>query len=888
MAGERILIVEDERAVAKGLEHCLADEGFSVLWAETGQQALDLARSYGPHLILLDVRMPGMNGFEVCEQLKAGDQTCDIPVIFISARGKMEDRVKGFAIGGADYITKPFRMEEVLSRVETHLAIQQARRQAEIQTAQLQREITERKRAEVGQHEALARALQATRALRQERDFAESLIETAQVIVLVLDTEGRIVRFNPYMEEISGYRIEEVRGKDWFTTFLPPRDRRRARERFSRAVSDTQTHGNVNLIVAKDGREREIEWHNKALKDPEGNIVGVLATGQDITEQVRAEAEIHRHNEELATLNTIAAAASRSLDMRQILGDVLDEVMGLEMLTAEATGKIFLIDEQTGELTLATHRGSLEGCPGLVRPLQVGECLCGLAAQRGEMIISNDAWQDERHGCYWPEMPPHKDVCLPLKARDKVLGVMELWLPVGYHVSDSDLNLLTAIGDQIGVAIENVQLYEQAQRRAWELAALNETGRILASSLDLNEVLAQAMVEAMAMLGTESVSVLLYDPTSDELVFTIAADPGSEAIVGARMPATAGIAGWVLRERRPVMVRDTRSDPRHYERIAALANMDVHSLLAVPLEYKESVIGVIEAVNKIDKPFDEHDLDLLIALANSAAGAIENARLFEAEREQRKLVEQSQAQLIHAEKMAALGRLAASIAHEINNPLQAVQGYVALAGEKVDGVEGWEQLARYLDIANTEIDRISNIVAHMREFYRPEQAGFYATDLHAVLEDVLELCGKQLQHSKIAIEREWESDLPTVWASADQLKQVFLNLALNAIDAMPKGGTLRICTAFENPVFSASEATKTGFLRVELSDTGEGIPPEMLPRLFEPFVTTKEKGTGLGLSISYGIIQAHGGEITVTSRVNVGSTFTVLLPAFTGTLRGEA
>jgi len=147
------------------------------------------------------------------------------------------------------------------------------------------RDITERKRAQ--------------EALRRERDFAKGLIETAQAIVLVLDTEGRIVRFNPYMEEISGYRPEEVQGKDWFTTFLPERDQDWVRELFLEAVGDTQTRGNVNLIVTKDGREREIEWYDKTLKDTDGNIIGLLAIGQDITERKRAEEETRRLNAEL-------------------------------------------------------------------------------------------------------------------------------------------------------------------------------------------------------------------------------------------------------------------------------------------------------------------------------------------------------------------------------------------------------------------------------------------------------------------------------------------------------------------------------------------------------------------------------------------------------------
>ena len=144
----------------------------------------------------------------------------------------------------------------------------------------------------------------AEEAVQRERDFAESLIETAQVIVLVLDTEGRIVRFNPYMEEISGYCLEEVQGKDWFATFVPERDQTQTaiREIFLRAISDIQTCGSVNPIVTKDGREREIEWYDKTLKDANGNAVGLLAIGQDITERKRVEQALRESEEQYRTL----------------------------------------------------------------------------------------------------------------------------------------------------------------------------------------------------------------------------------------------------------------------------------------------------------------------------------------------------------------------------------------------------------------------------------------------------------------------------------------------------------------------------------------------------------------------------------------------------------
>jgi signal transduction histidine kinase/CheY-like chemotaxis protein len=439
--------------------------------------------------------------------------------------------------------------------------------------------------------------------------------------------------------------------------------------------------------------------------------------------------------------------------------------------------------------------------------------------------------------------------------------------------------LLTAINDQISVAIGNAWLYQEAQQRTGELAALNRAGQVITSSLALDTVLPQVIAEARAMLNVEAVSILLHDTDSDELMFAAAASPASEVLVGTRMPATAGIAGWTLQNGRPVLVRDTQTDPRFYDRIDNLTRIDTRTLIAMPLRYKGTTIGVIEAINKVDGPFDEHDLDLALALANSAAIAIENARLYEAEREQRWLAEQSQAHLVHTEKMAALGRLAASIAHEINNPLQAVLGCMRLAEEELQGRCRVEKLERHLGVAMAETRRISAILQRMRDFYRRSREELEPTDVHAVLESVLALSAKQLQHSNVTVERDWVDDLPIIRGNADHLRQVFLNLLINAIDAMPQGGTLRICTAFEEGIEGSGISEEGRFLCIAFSDTGVGMSPDVQDRLFEPFFTTKKEGTGLGLSISYGIIESHNGQMMVASQEGEGTTVTILLPA---------
>jgi two-component system NtrC family sensor kinase len=259
---------------------------------------------------------------------------------------------------------------------------------------------------------------------------------------------------------------------------------------------------------------------------------------------------------------------------------------------------------------------------------------------------------------------------------------------------------------------------------------------------------------------------------------------------------------------------------------------------------------------------------MLEALASSAAIAIENARLYEAEKEQRRLVEQSQLQLAESEKLAATGRLAATLAHEINNPLQAISNSMQLM---LNFELEPDERRECVQLASTEVERLAGIVRRTLDFARRPQAEMKPASLNEIVEKVLALTAKYLQHRHIALERDLTPDLQPIRANPDELAQVFLNLVLNAVDAMPESGTLRVTTG----------SAEDGFLTAAFSDTGCGIPPENLQRIFDPFFTTKPDGTGLGLSVSAGVVSRHGGTITLQSQVNQGTTFTVRLPVAT-------
>ena len=325
---------------------------------------------------------------------------------------------------------------------------------------------------------------------------------------------------------------------------------------------------------------------------------------------------------------------------------------------------------------------------------------------------------------------------------------------------------------------------------------------------------------------------------------------------------TGGIVGRVDALNTPIWVNAT--GPGEPELQAALAAQSLGSVMCAPIS-RLNLHGVLYAGQDINAPaFREVEWEMFLLLAKQATVAMENARLYEELREYVRRVEESQQALIRAEKMAAAGRLTASIAHEINNPLQAVQNCLHLA-TRGDVTE--KKRREYLDLANIELNRLMNTVQRMLDFYRPGAVDPQRVDLVRLLRHVISLMSPQLQARGIRVSTGFSSKLTSVFAVSNQLEQVFLNLVLNAYDAMPDGGEMHI-----------SARPLKNMVEILFQDTGTGIPEEMRSRIFEPFISSKQGGTGLGLSVSYGIISAHGGSLDLVPDRGPGACFRIILP----------
>jgi two-component system NtrC family sensor kinase len=416
-------------------------------------------------------------------------------------------------------------------------------------------------------------------------------------------------------------------------------------------------------------------------------------------------------------------------------------------------------------------------------------------------------------------------------------------------------------------AVMRIRRSEQAvRRRNQELSVLIEINRVVSSSLELDEVLRATIQGIREILHVEAGSLVLVDEQVGGLVFRTTFSPEQGWLSGRTIQPGEGIVGYVVQSGEPRLVNDVERDPYFLAEVDEEPGSTSHTILCVPLIIRDRVIGAIEVINKQGGVFTEQDQGLLQAMAASVAVAVDNANLYRELADFADELERSQAQLVQAEKMAAIGRLAASVAHEINNPLQAIHNSLHLSLH--EGL-GNDKRTQYLNMAQSEVQRLIEIVQRMLDFYRPSRGGVVPTGINTIAENVLALAHKRLQHGDVRVHTRLSPDLPLVPMVSDQIAQVFLNIVINAVDAMPSGGDLRLETTLSED---------GDWVLAYFYDTGAGMSSEQIANLFEPFYTTKSDGTGLGLAISYGIVERHGGEIEVSSQPGEGATFVVKLP----------
>jgi signal transduction histidine kinase len=370
---------------------------------------------------------------------------------------------------------------------------------------------------------------------------------------------------------------------------------------------------------------------------------------------------------------------------------------------------------------------------------------------------------------------------------------------------------------------------------------------------------------------------------AEQAIEIVVSDTPWENVRGLKIPLMAGVAGQLAAFGEPIVVQDYQRWPG---RLFPERATPYRAVAGVPLKFKGQVIGTLTVLDdRPEKSFMAKDVQLLELLAPQAAISIRNARLYQELESRIQAQRLAEARLIRSARLAAVGEMAAGVAHELNNPLTTVTGFVELA---IDGLPVESPLRADLELVLQEAHRARGVVRRLLDFSRPVEDQRTRSDVNELINQVLPLFHHLARTSGINLITQLSSDLPWISIDSNQIKQVLINLIHNGIQAMPHGGDLTIFSTLEQrqvpdrPMRSAQDDThlSNDWVCVRITDTGVGITQEILERIFEPFFSTRPagQGTGLGLSVSYGIVASHGGWIEVESQPGQGSSFHIFLP----------
>jgi len=707
--------------------------------------------------------------------------------------------------------------------------------------------------------------------------------------------------------------------------------------------------------------------------------------------QWRLADESRRRADELAALHATSQLITARLDVASVLDRISISVPALIGAGGCAIG--LFNSERTHIVHAAAHGFHSEEWRALSIP--VGEGIIGRVAAEGVAIRVGDVQTDPRAASR--EVDEREGIramlCVPLKVVGVVIGVVSAVSTRPRSFMAHHQRVLEAFAEQAGIAIHGARLFDESTRGARETRALLEAGRAVTASLDVGRTMRVILEEARAVLGVDSCSVSTFDAATDELVMVASLDVPQDMVSTVRLPLGVGLTGRAVLERRPVQSSDLSSDAHgQYRHLARGAGF--RSMLVVPLCVGERAIGAISVLRRDTHEFSAHEEELLVALADQAAIALDHARLYteleamvadrtreldtqkqfveviletlplgvfvldsdlnvvranpaggralacdasvrgplarllptaktapveillrDAFRTQRvgsieeemviggdakifrltaapvesaiehgahavllvedvTLAKRLERQMLLTERLTTAGRLAAGVAHEINNPLATIAGCAESLRGRLDegdpaGLSEPADFRQYLRLIEEEAYRCKEITGSLLQFMRDPGSQRTATDLNGVVLKAVELLSHQSRFARSRVVTELDPELPTVAVNEGQLRQVCLGLASNALEAMEGRGTL---------IIRSRQAR--GEVEIELEDEGPGIPAKNLGRIFDEFFTTKApgQGTGLGLAIAQGIVNDHGGRIEVSSVVGKGSVFRVVLP----------
>jgi PAS domain S-box-containing protein len=680
--------------------------------------------------------------------------------------------------------------------------------------------------------------------LSQEQIFYEVLLQGVTDYVIAINRNYQIIMANDLFEKEFGMHQNGYCYNVWKN-----RNERCEGCLVQESFQDGEVHWNEENVVMRDGRIAQMLVKSTPVKDDQGEVVYVLEAATDITEKKRLQEEL----QELAGRQ------------EEIIGARLNHLQKSE----ETYRTIF--ERSRDALVLTDSRGKI---------IEINQAGIEMLGYKSKEQLVGLRWDKEFFG-EQEDLDKYQKTVLK---QGFVTNFETRLSGRGRRVFDALITsnvTLDLIGRITGyvVIIRDISKRRKAQkqieRRNIRLAMLYAISTTVSSSLDLSEILKSTIDKICELLEADSVRIYLLDKKQNMLNLAAHKGLSDEFISKNHVQQRKVGAGFLGRAVFPGEARVVDNLAEFEEPYAEyMIKEGLHSTAYIPLVSKGEPVGVMCVSSHVFE-FSVNYLEALTGIGNQIGVSVDNANLYESINTAYQELKEAQEQVVRTEKLASLGKLAASIAHEINNPLAAVLTYIRLMMKLMDRnrfkPERLEDISRYLTTMESEIARCGEIVMNLLAFSRQSRIHMQDHSIEEIIEKTMVLIAHDLGMKNIRSIREIEPGLPKVCCDFKQIQQVLLNIMGNASEAMDEGGDLTV---------AAKPSANSGFVDVVVSDTGQGIPEEDLKNIFEPFFTTKEegKGVGLGLSVAYGIVARHKGTIEVESKPGKGAVFKVSLP----------
>jgi signal transduction histidine kinase len=674
---------------------------------------------------------------------------------------------------------------------------------------------------------------------------------------------------------------------------------------------DNLLYGVLCLLSQKTTESDPEQWEVLDLVARE--LAGVIRNSWVYTESRKRIAE-------LSVLYQVGKVIGSTLE----LDDLIKRTVAITAQVINAQGSALVILEKEGDEII------VESEFGPVPPQVKRRIIQDILNQKGNQIYHQRSASSDEPLAFSPEGnnrplpgksgPLSSFMCIPLLFKGPYRGRLCVYekIPMGSdripHFSEEELSILSTIGNIIASSLENALTFQKietlARKNEWmvrNLSTLYQIDSAMMTSASLKD-LPQIILEAITLkqgLGFNRAILFLADegkkiltpmawsiqressqevrPPKEEHLrndtlsgyfvrqaaqIRNARQEADQAINTIKVPLEkeAGILARTFLEGRTFLVKRATDDPLTNKDLAKRLNLD--SFASLPILVKDKPIGVIEVDNFLDKrPITQEDLNLLSMLAHQAGLALENARLYSYIEKTNEELKAARERLIESEKMMAIGEMASGLAHEIRNPLVSIGGFVRRLHRKFPNDD---QVQSYFQVIINEVERLEKILNEIMDFSQDPRGNYKEWPVNRIVEEALGLIQRDLDEAHIRVRKEL-GNIPKLFGDSRQLVHVFYNLFLNAWQAMPQGGELTIRTCVK-------KEPERSWITCEITDTGGGIPPELLHNIFNPFFTTKVHGSGLGLPIVHKIITRHNGEVDIDNRPGEGVSFLVKLP----------